>query len=73
MTLTVDDQGSGFAASAADRTRAGVSQSARAGHGLPLALRLVDAQHARLDVLPPPGGHVAIRLRRVDATPSQPM
>ena len=69
VTLTVSDDGPGFAASAADRTRADLSQAVRTGRGLPLAQRLVAAQHARLEMLPPPGGHVAIRLRRVDATP----
>ena len=68
VTITVNDQGPGFTAVKTDDHPATVAQSSeRTGRGLPLAQRLVGAQQGRLDVSPPPGGHVAIRLRRVGA------
>ena len=69
VTVTVHDRGRGFAASDTELSHTDVSPSERSGRGLPLARRLVAAQQGRLDILPPPGGHVAIRLRRVDAAP----
>lgn len=67
VTITVNDQGPGFTTIRTDDfTNPASPSSVRTGHGLPLAQRLVGAQQGRLDVSPPPGGHVAIRLRRVD-------
>lgn len=69
VTITVNDHGPGLATTGPHHyTIADPSSSVRAGHGLPLAQRLVAAQHGRLDLMPPPGGHVAIRLRRVEPT-----
>ena len=65
VTLTVHDHGPGIA-TPVDEIAHTAAPPARTGRGLPLARRLVAAQHGRLDVLPPPGGHVAIRLRRAD-------
>lgn len=73
VTITVNDHGPGLAtAGPHHQTVADSSLSARAGHGLPLAQRLVAAQRGRLDLMPPPGGRVAIRLRRVEPTGATP-
>lgn len=66
VSVTVSDQGSGFLVRRDDQSVVEGSASSANGHGLPLARRLVTAQDGRLEVLEPPGGHVAIRLRRVD-------
>lgn len=72
VTITVNDHGPGVANDGRDHhhrdTTGDPSSWVPTGHGLPLAQRLVAAQHGRLDLLPPPGGHVAIRLRRVEPT-----
>lgn len=74
VTITVNDHGPGIASGGLDDHAAGDSSSSvPAGHGLSLARRLVAAQHGRLDLLPSPGGHVAIRLRRVAPTAQSPV
>ena len=65
VVITVNDEGAGMPIVASAAPDQHVSAPG-AGQGLALAHRLVAAQHGRVDLLPPPGGHVAVRLRRVD-------
>ena len=64
VTMTVSDEGPGF-----DSTQLEEDKPPH-GLGLALARRLVIAQHGRLAIAPPPCGHIAIRLRRVEPSNS---
>lgn len=69
VTIAVADQGTGFPADRHDdgNIDTGPTTSHAGGRGLPLARRLVNAQHGRLTIDPTPATRVSIRLRRAGA------
>ncbi len=68
VNITVNDQGTGFPPSTLNHSDNTGGSHTGEGRGLPLARRLVAAQHARLTIAPPPGGHVTIQLRRAQGS-----
>ena len=69
VTIAVADHGTGFPPDRHDdgNIDTGHTASRGGGRGLPLARRLVTAQHGRLTIDPTPTTRVSIRLRRADA------